>query len=57
MLTGFWQGALPAPAATWNLHTTQPRYFAPTYSEVVNLTGMLETMDLTYRVEKDICLQ
>jgi hypothetical protein len=30
-----------APAATWNLHTTQPMYFAPTYSEVVNLTGLL----------------
>jgi hypothetical protein len=30
-----------APAATWNLHTTQAKYFAPTYSEVVNLTGLL----------------
>jgi hypothetical protein len=30
-----------APEATWNLHTTQPKYFAPTYSEVVNLTGLL----------------
>jgi hypothetical protein len=30
-----------APAATWNLHTTQPKYFAPTYSEVINLTGLL----------------
>jgi hypothetical protein len=30
-----------APAATWNLHTTQPKYFAPTCSEVVNLTGLL----------------
>jgi hypothetical protein len=30
-----------APAETWNLHTTQPKYFAPTYSEVVNLTGLL----------------
>jgi hypothetical protein len=30
-----------APAATWNLHTTQPKYFTPTYSEVVNLTGLL----------------
>jgi hypothetical protein len=29
-----------ALAATWNLHTTQPKYFAPTYSEVVNLTGL-----------------
>jgi hypothetical protein len=30
-----------APVATWNLHTTQPKYFAPTYSKVVNLTGLL----------------
>jgi hypothetical protein len=30
-----------APAAMWNRHTTQPKYFAPTYSEVVNLTGLL----------------
>jgi hypothetical protein len=30
-----------APTTTWNLHTTQPKYFAPTYSEVVNLTGLL----------------
>jgi hypothetical protein len=30
-----------ALAATWNLHTTQPKYFAPAYSEVVNLIGLL----------------
>jgi hypothetical protein len=30
-----------APAATWKLHTTQPKYFAPTYGEVVNFTGLL----------------
>jgi hypothetical protein len=30
-----------APAATWNMHTTQPKYFSPTYSEVVNLIGLL----------------
>jgi hypothetical protein len=30
-----------APAATWNLHTTQRKYFAPTYNEVVNLTSLL----------------
>jgi hypothetical protein len=30
-----------APAATSNLHTTQPKYFAPTCTEVVNLTGLL----------------
>jgi hypothetical protein len=29
------------PAATWNLHTIEPKYFAPTSSEVVNLTGLL----------------
>jgi hypothetical protein len=38
-------GAVSAPAAMWNLHTTQPKYFAPTYSEVVNLTGLLITKD------------
>jgi hypothetical protein len=30
-----------ASAATWNLHTIQQKYFAPTYSEVINLTGLL----------------
>jgi hypothetical protein len=30
-----------APAATRNLHTAQPKYFTPTYSEVVNLTDLL----------------
>jgi hypothetical protein len=30
-----------APTATWNLHTTQPKYFVPTSNEVVNLTGLL----------------
>jgi hypothetical protein len=29
------------PVATWNLHTTQPNYLAPTCSEVVNLTDLL----------------
>jgi hypothetical protein len=33
-------------ATTWNLHTTQPDYFAPTYSEVVNLTGFAENKGL-----------
>jgi hypothetical protein len=28
-----------SPAAMWNLHTT--KYFVPTYSEVINLTGLL----------------
>jgi hypothetical protein len=37
--SGAW---LAAPAAMWNLHTTQPNYFSPTYSEVVNLTGLLK---------------
>jgi hypothetical protein len=30
-----------APAAMWNLHITQPKYFAPTSSEIVSLTGLL----------------
>jgi hypothetical protein len=30
-----------SPAATWNLHTTQPRTLLPTFDEVVNLTGLL----------------
>jgi hypothetical protein len=30
-------------AATWNLYTTQPNTLFPTYDEVVNLTGLLET--------------
>jgi hypothetical protein len=38
---GAYLGVALAPAATWNLHTTQPKYFAPTSSEVVNLTGLL----------------
>jgi hypothetical protein len=38
-------GTVSAPAATWNLHTTQPIYFDPTYNEVVNLTGLLITKD------------
>jgi hypothetical protein len=29
------------PAATWNLHITQTKYFAPTCSEVVNIIGLL----------------
>jgi hypothetical protein len=38
-------GAVSAPAKSWNLHTTQQNYFALTYSEVVNLTGLLITKD------------
>jgi hypothetical protein len=34
-------GVALAPAATWNLHTTQPKYFAQTCNEVVNLTSLL----------------
>jgi hypothetical protein len=34
-------------AATWNLHTTQPSTFFPTYDEVVNLTGLLETKGMS----------
>jgi hypothetical protein len=29
------------PAAMWNLHATQPKYFALTFSEVVNLISLL----------------
>jgi hypothetical protein len=34
----------------WNLHTTQPQYFVPTHSEVVNLTGLAENkgLDVSY---------
>jgi hypothetical protein len=42
---GVFDGVVYAPAATWNLHTTQPKYFAPTCSEVINLTGLLITKD------------
>jgi hypothetical protein len=38
---GAYLGVALAPAATWNLHTTQPKYFVPTCSAVVNLTGLL----------------
>jgi hypothetical protein len=38
---GAYLGVALAPAATWNLHTTQLKYFAPISSEVVNLTGLL----------------
>jgi hypothetical protein len=38
---GAYLGVALTPAATWNLHITQPKYFAPTYSEVVNLTSLL----------------
>jgi hypothetical protein len=38
---GAYLGVALAPGATWNLHTTQPKYFVPTCSEVANLTGLL----------------
>jgi hypothetical protein len=38
---GAYLGVALPPAAMWNLHTIQPKYFAPTSSEVVNLTGLL----------------
>jgi hypothetical protein len=38
---GAYLGIALAPAATWNLHKTQPKYFVPTCSEVFNLTGLL----------------
>jgi hypothetical protein len=37
LLTHLW------PVAMRNLHTTQPSTLFPTYNEVVNLTGLLET--------------
>jgi hypothetical protein len=40
-VSGAYLGIALALAATWNLHTTQPKYFAPTCSEVINLTGLL----------------
>jgi hypothetical protein len=38
---GVYLGVALAPAAMWNLHATQPKYFVPTCNEVVNLTGLL----------------
>jgi hypothetical protein len=38
-------------AAMRNLHTTQPNTLLPTYDEVVNLTGLLETKEWAYWVE------
>jgi hypothetical protein len=38
--------------ATWNLHTTQPNTLFPTYDEVVNLTGLLETKGMSVSSEK-----
>jgi hypothetical protein len=35
------------PVAMWNLHTTQPNTLFPTYDEVVNLTGLLETKGMS----------
>jgi hypothetical protein len=34
-------------ATTRNLHTTQPNTLFPTYDEVVNLTGLLETKGMS----------
>jgi hypothetical protein len=35
-----------------NLHTTQPNTLFPTYDEVVNLTGLLETKGMGVLSEK-----
>jgi hypothetical protein len=35
------------PIETQNLHTTQPNTLFPTYDEVVNLTGLLETKGMS----------
>jgi hypothetical protein len=51
LLADFGNGARKQPGAwlwrqqQWNLHTTQQDYFVPSYSEVVNLTGLLKTKD------------
>jgi hypothetical protein len=34
-------------AATQNLHTIQPNTLFPTYDEVINLTGLLETKGMS----------
>jgi hypothetical protein len=39
-------------AATRNLHTTQPNTLFPTYDEVINLTGLLETKGMSVSSEK-----
>jgi hypothetical protein len=39
-------------AATWNLHTTQPNTLFPTCDEVLNLTGLLETKDMSISSRK-----
>jgi hypothetical protein len=39
-------------AATLNLHTTQPNTLFPTYDEIVNLTGWLETKGMSVSSEK-----
>jgi hypothetical protein len=40
------------PIAMRNLHTTQPNTLFPTYDEVVNLTGLLETNGMGVSSEK-----
>jgi hypothetical protein len=39
-------------AAMRNLHTTQPNTLFPTYDEVVNLTGLLETKGMSVSSRK-----
>jgi hypothetical protein len=38
--------------ATQNLHTTQPNTLFPTYDEVVNITGLLETKGMSVSSRK-----
>jgi hypothetical protein len=40
-------GHITGVSNNMELHTTQPKYFAPTYIEVVNLTGFSENKRLT----------
>jgi hypothetical protein len=46
MIADFGRAHYWRQSAMWNLHTTQPNYFAPTYSEVGNLTGFAENKGL-----------
>jgi hypothetical protein len=46
MLADFGRAYYQHQSTTWNLHTIQPNYFAPTYSEAINLTGFAESKGL-----------
>jgi hypothetical protein len=46
LLADFGRAHYRHQSKTWNLHTTQPNYFVPTYSEVINLTDFAENKGL-----------